>query len=105
MDYRMRKLMTMHKALHPRDDINRLDVSRKEGRQGLTSIEDNIDVSIRLKDYVQKHRGRLITTTRNNYKDNANINRTKITRIQKWEEKRLYGYFKQQTSKISHKKT
>ena len=30
MDQRIRKLMTMHKALHPRDDIDRLYVSRKE---------------------------------------------------------------------------
>ena len=35
----MRKLMTMHKALHPRDD--RLYVSRKEGGRGLASIEDS----------------------------------------------------------------
>ena len=31
MDQRTRKLMTMHKALHPRDDVDRLYVSRKEG--------------------------------------------------------------------------
>ena len=31
MDQRTRKLMTMHKALHLRDDVYRLYVSRKEG--------------------------------------------------------------------------
>ena len=31
MDQRTRKLMTMHKALHPRDDVDRVYVSRKEG--------------------------------------------------------------------------
>ena len=45
MDQRIRKLMMMHKALHPRDDID--NVSRKEGGRGLTSIEDNIYTSIR----------------------------------------------------------
>ena len=40
MDQRTRKLMTMHKALHPRDDVDRLYVSRKEGGRGLASIED-----------------------------------------------------------------
>ena len=30
MDQRTRKLMTVHKALHPRDDIDRLYVSRKK---------------------------------------------------------------------------
>ena len=28
-----RRLMTMHKALHPRDDIDRLYISRKEGEK------------------------------------------------------------------------
>ena len=52
MDQRTRKLMTMHKALHPRDDVDRLYVSRKGGR-GLVSIEDSIDASIqRLEDYI-----------------------------------------------------
>ena len=56
MDQRTRKLMTIHKALHPRDDVNRLYVSRKEGGRGLTSIEDTVDASIqRLEDYIEKH--------------------------------------------------
>ena len=38
--------MTMHKALHPRDDIDRLYVLGKEGRE-LASIEDSIEASIR----------------------------------------------------------
>ena len=36
MDHRSKKLMTMHKAFQPRDDI---DVSRKERGRGLESIE------------------------------------------------------------------
>ena len=31
--------MTMHKALHPRDDVDILYVSRREGGRGLASIE------------------------------------------------------------------
>ena len=31
MDQRTRKLMTIHKALHPREDVDRMYVSRKEG--------------------------------------------------------------------------
>ena len=53
MDQRTRKLITMHKALYPRDDIDRLYVSRKEGDRGLASIEDTVDASIqRLEDYI-----------------------------------------------------
>ena len=50
--------MTMHKALHPRDDLCRLYVSRKERGRGLASIEDSVDASIqRLEDYIEKHEG------------------------------------------------
>ena len=54
--------MTMHKALHPRDDVDRLCVSRKERGRGLANIEDSIDASIqRLEAYIEKHEGGLIT--------------------------------------------
>ena len=54
MDQRTRKLMTMHKALHPRDDVDRLYVSRKEGGRGLSSIEDSVGTSIhRLENYIK----------------------------------------------------
>ena len=46
MDQTTRKLMTMHKALYPRDNGDRLYVSRKEGGRGLASIEDSVGASI-----------------------------------------------------------
>ena len=93
------RTMTMHKTLHPRDDIDR----NEEGR-GLTNIEDSVDVSIHwLKDYIEKHEGELITATRNDT-DNTKIKRMSITRKQKWEEKQLHGHFKRLISSISHKK-
>ena len=61
----------MHKALHPRDNVDRLYVWIKEGGRGLASIKDSIDESIqRLEDYIEKHKGRLTWMT--------------ITRKQKW---------------------
>ena len=80
-------------------------VSRKDGGRGLTSIEDNVDVSIRrLEDYIEKYEGRLITAIRNDT-DNTMDNRMTITRKQKWEEKQLYGRFKRLINNISHDKT
>ena len=105
LDQRTRKLMTMHKALHPRDNADRLYVSRKEGGRGLACIEDSDDVSIqRLKDYIQKHERGLITATRNENENTMN-NRMIITRKQKWEGKQLYGRFKRLINNISHDKT
>ena len=95
----------MHKALHPRDDVDRLYVSRKEGGRVLAIIEDSVDASIqRLKDYIQKHEGGLITAT-NNETENTMNNRMTIIRKQKWEGKQLYGRFKRLKNNISHDKT
>ena len=105
IDQRTRKLMTMHKALHPRDVVDRLYVSRKEGRRGLASIEDSIDASIqRLEDYMQKDDEGLITIIRNDT-DNTMDNKMTITRKQKWKGKQLYGCLKRLINNISHDKT
>ena len=55
----------MHKALHHRDDVDRLYVSRKEGGREPSSIEDSVDASIQwLEDYREKHKRGLITAIR-----------------------------------------
>ena len=93
--------MTMHKALHPRDDVDRIYVSTREGGRGLATIEDRVDASRqRLEDYWIKCGGRLITTTRK-ITSNTRASKTKITRKQKWEEKQLYRCFKRLISDIS----
>ena len=97
----------MHKALHSRDDVDRLYVSRKEGRRGLASIEDSVVASIQqLEDYIEKHERGLITAIRNdtdNSTDNSLDDRMTTTRKQKWEKKQLYGRFKRLIN-ISHQK-
>ena len=96
--------MDMHKALHPRDDVDRLYVARKEEEKGLTNIENSVDVSMiqRFEDYKERHRRKLISASRNN--TDKSINRTETTKKQKWEERQLYGRFKQLTSDISYEK-
>ena len=42
MNQRTRKLMTMHKAWHPRHDVDRVYIPRKEGGRGLATIEDSV---------------------------------------------------------------
>ena len=94
----------MHKALHPRDDVGRLYVSRKERGRGFVSIEDSVDASIqRLEDYIHKHDGGLITAIRND-NDNTIDNRMTINRKEKWEGKQIYGCFKRLINNISHDK-
>ena len=95
----------MHKALHPRDDVDRLYVSRKEGGRLLASIEDTVDASIqRIEDYIEKHERGLIRTIRNDT-DNSIDEIMTTTRQQKWEGKQLNGRFKRLINNISHQKT
>ena len=93
MCQRTTKLMTMHKALYPNDDTDRLFLSRKEGRRRFPTIEDSIDASIRgLKDYIKKRKETLITVASNS-NDELRNRKTKTMR-QKREEKQQFGYFK-----------
>ena len=105
MDQKTRILMTMHKALHPRDDVDRQYVWRKEGGRVLVSIEVSVDPSIqRLEDYIEKHAGGLITVIKNDT-ENKITNRIAINRKEKLEEKQLYGHFKWLINNIWHEKT
>ena len=79
MDQRTRKLMTMQQALHTRDDVDRLYVSRKEGGRGLACIENSVDASKNFEHYIEKRGEGLITATKNNT-NNTTTNRTTITR-------------------------
>ena len=90
--------------MHHRDDVDRLYLSRTKGGRGLASIEDNVGASIQLEDYIEKHKGGLITATKNDT-DNTKNNRMTITRKQKWEGKQLFGRFKRLINHISHEKT
>ena len=69
----------MHEALHPRDIIDKLYVTRKEGRWELVSIEDSVDTSIRwFEDFIKKNTERLIIVAGKN--TDTRSNRTKIER-------------------------
>ena len=76
--------MIMHKALHPRNDVLRLYVSRKEEGRALTSIEDSVDASIQqLENYREKHEWGLITAIRKDTRTTID-DRMTLTRKQKW---------------------
>ena len=47
IDIKTRKLFTIYGALHPKSDVDRLYIPRKEGRRGLISIEDCVALAIR----------------------------------------------------------
>ena len=73
---------------------DRLYVSTKEEGRWLASTEYSVDASIqRLKDYIEKHQGGLITVIKN-YTHNTITNRMTITRKQKWKKNPTLWMFK-----------
>ena len=71
--------MTKHKALHSRDDVDSLYVSRKEWGKGLASVDASIQ---RLEDYTEKHEQGMTTAIRKDTSNTTDDNMT-ITRKQK----------------------
>ena len=47
IDRKARKLFAIYGALHPKSDVDRLYIPRKEGGRGLISIEDCVELAIR----------------------------------------------------------
>ena len=46
LDGRTRKLMTMHNGFHPRRNVDRVYIPRKEGGRGLHSVEDTVNLAV-----------------------------------------------------------
>ena len=55
----------MHNGLHPRSDVERLYILRKDGKRGLTNAEDTVIwVKISLEDHIKKSDERLLCADR-----------------------------------------
>ena len=104
LDRRTRKLLTMHKALHPKRNGGRLYISGNEGGRGLCSIEDTIETSkIGLESYVNEGNERLLSAARNSDMEVKETvmeykNRRAKERKESWKEKVLHDQFIRQTA-------
>ena len=47
LDCRTRNLLTIHGALHPRSNVSRLYLPRREGGRGIISVKDAINIEER----------------------------------------------------------
>ena len=47
IDRKTRKLFTIYGGLHPKSDVDRLYVPRKDGGRGLIAIEDCVELAVR----------------------------------------------------------
>ena len=65
LDRRTRKSMTMRNALHPKSNIDRLYIPRKEGGRGLQGVEETVKVAnLGLENYLKESRECLLTAAR-----------------------------------------
>ena len=101
-----RKLFTIYEALHPKSDVDRLYIPRKEGGRGLISIEDCVELAIKgLEMDVHGSDERLIQDARRDKIDGleaASVLRRskKEKRLEDWEEKVPHGQYLRQTKEV-----
>ena len=103
IDRKTRKLFTIYEALHPKSNVDRLYIPRKEGEGGLISIEDCVELAIRgLEVYVHGIKERLMWAARGDKIDGLEaasvLKRSKKEKkLEDWEEKVLHGQYLRQT--------
>ena len=93
----------MHGGLHPKSNVDRLYIPRKEGGRGLLNVEDVINLAvIGLERYVCNSNERLLAAARaaNEYEGDSEIE-YKVRKTKEgchaWKEKTLHGQFLRQT--------
>lgn len=107
LDRKTRKLLTIHGALHPRSNVTRLYLPRREGERGLISVEGTINIEERNSDvYISQSQECLLKAawkrknvdeiqTPKEYKE-----RMKKKRTADWSGKQLHGLFKRERQRI-----
>ena len=99
IDRKTRKLFTIYGALHPKSNVGKLYIPRKEGGRGLISIEDCVELAIRgLNGYVHGSQERLIQAARGDkihgLQAASVLKRSKKEkRLEDWKEKVLHGHY------------
>ena len=106
IDRNTRKLFTIYGALHPKSDVDRLYIPRKERGRGLISIDDCVELAIKgLEVYIQGSEERFIQAARGDKIDGLEavsvLKRSKKEkRLEDWENKVLHGQYLRQTNEV-----
>ena len=106
IDRKTRKLFTIYGGLHPKSDVDRLYIPRKDGGRGLIAIEDCVELTVRgLQVYVDGGEERLIQAASQDKLDRlegASVLKKakKEKRLEDWEEKALHGRYLRQSKEV-----
>ena len=106
LDRRTRKLLTMHNAHHPKSNVERIYIPRKEGGRGLLNVEDTVNTAILgLEEYVVDSNERILSAARNIEEVTETAKgfkkRKKNERKNNWKEKELHGQYLRQTEEVA----
>ena len=99
-------MFTIYGALHPKSDVDRLNIPTEEGGRSLISIEDCVELPIKgLEVYVNGSEERVIQATRGDMIDGLEaadvLKRSKKEkRLEDWEEKVLIGQYLRRTKEV-----
>lgn len=98
LDTMTRKQMTIHGSLHPRADVDRLYLPRKEGGRGLLSVEDSINKEENSIAYYVENSSqptlketKEIMLNKEPQSKEAYDEKLKNSRKEKWTQKKLHG--------------
>ena len=92
--------------MHPKSDVDRLHIPKKEGGRGLISIKDCVKLAIRgLEVFVHGCEERLIQAAKGDKRDGlaaaSVLKRSKSEkRLEDWKERVLYGQYLRQTKEV-----
>ena len=96
----------MFGALHPKSNVDRVYIPRKEGGKGLMSIEDCVELAIKgLEVYIHGSEETLIQAARGDKIDGLEVasvskRSKKEKRLEDWEEKVPHGQYLMETKKV-----
>ena len=113
LDRRTRKFLTMHGALHPKSDVDRVHLSREMGGRGLISCEGCVKMEENnLGCHVKNSNEPLIEGVKASEtgENNDTVNKKEFKQSWMWEKKelwknkRMYGQFEREMSETTDEK-
>ena len=108
IDRKTRKLMNMHRALHPQADVDRLYIKRAEGGRGMISVEDCVEIETNsLHQYIIESKEKLLKDVKDEGILGEGMSKEDVAEKRKnqYKEKPLHGQYVRSTEEIRDDKS
>ena len=108
IDRKTRKLMNMHRALHPQADVDRLYIKRAEGGRGIISVEDCVEIETNsLHQYIIESKEKLLKGVKDEGILGEGMSKEDVAekRRNQYKEKPLHGQYVRSTEEIRDDKS